>query len=577
MQLISLTANKPSFKSVYFKNETGLNLIVATQKIASKKDETSTSNGVGKSLIVALIHFCLGSSAKPVFKSKLEDWVFTLAFKVGDKEYRSTRRTETQNVINLNGEELTLKKFNKKLEELLFKIPEGVSQLSFRSLIPFFARPRKASYTSFNNPNAVNNQYQIQIANSFLLGLDVLLVEEKFKLRKEQDRIKKLVNDLKKDNLLKEFFSRKKDPSIEIQQIREDIEILQSKLERFEVAEDYYEVNAEADRLKNDLDKINNKIILFQNQIVKIEQTTKITPDINKQNIENIYKEASIIIKEEALKTLDELECFYKNLSNSRNKRLIEQKNKLKRQIDELKYLSEEKTNSLDEKLRYLDARQALDVYMSMNQRLSDLKTQEANIIKYDELIDSYKNSKLQIDKKFIELTENTVSYLADASDVLFNIKDFFRELAKRFYAKAGSGITIENNDGENQIRYNIDARIEADASDGINNIKIFCYDMAVLLKGSCHNVDFLFHDSRLLSDTDPRQIAELFKVLNDYIKVSGKQYNLTLNQNQLNEVKQYLSEDEYKTIITDNICLELKDEKPEDKLLGIQVDMKYD
>lgn len=472
---------------------------------------------------------------------------------------------------------MKLKKFNKKLEELLFKIPEGVSQLSFRSLIPFFARPRKASYTLFNNPNAVNNLYQIQIANSFLLGLDVLLVEEKFRLRKEQDRIKKLVNDLKQDNLLKEFFSRKKDPSIEIQQIREDIQILQSKLERFEVAEDYYEVNAEADRLKNDLDKINNKIVLFQNQIVKIEQTTKITPDINKQNIENIYKEASIIINEDALKTLDELECFYENLSTSRNKRLIEQKNKLKRQIEDLKHSSEEKSNSLDEKLRYLDARQALDVYMSMNQRLSDLKTQEANIIKYDELIDSYKNSKLQIDKKFIESTENTVSYLTDVSDVLFNIKDFFRELAKRFYAKAGSGITIENNDGENQIRFDIEARIEADASDGINNIKIFCYDIAILLKGLYHNVDFLFHDSRLLSDPDPRQIAELFRVLNDYIKVSGKQYNLTLNQNQLNEVKQYLSEHEYKTIITDNICLELKDESPEEKLLGIHVDMKYD
>ena len=32
MQLISLTANKDSFRSVHFKNETGLNFIVATQK-----------------------------------------------------------------------------------------------------------------------------------------------------------------------------------------------------------------------------------------------------------------------------------------------------------------------------------------------------------------------------------------------------------------------------------------------------------------------------------------------------------------------------------------------------------------
>lgn len=50
MQLISLKANKPSFKTVNFKNETGLNFIVASQvtSSASKKDDSRTTNGVGK-------------------------------------------------------------------------------------------------------------------------------------------------------------------------------------------------------------------------------------------------------------------------------------------------------------------------------------------------------------------------------------------------------------------------------------------------------------------------------------------------------------------------------------------------
>lgn len=579
MQLISLTANKPSFKSVHFKNETGLNFIIATQGDieSSKKDDALTSNGVGKSLIVALIHFCLGSSAKQVFKSKLEDWIFTLSFKIGDRKYTSSRSTNNQGIIILNDEELRVKKFNENLEELLFKIPKAASQLSFRSLMPFFARPKKASYNIFNNPNAVNNLYQIQITNALLLGLDVLLVEDKFKLRKEQERIRKLVKDLGQDDLLKEFFNRKKDPSIELQQIKDDINLLKSKLDEFEVAEDYYEVNSAADKLKNDLDKINNKIVLFKNQIKKIDESSKLTPDINKQNIENIYKEASIIIKEDALKTLDELESFYLDLSTSRNKRLLEHKNKLNRQIEDLNNKSKEKANQLDDKLRYLDAKQALDVYTSMNHRLTDLEAKEANIKRYDELIESYNTSKIQIDKKFISSTEESINYIADSKAATNILTDFFRELAKRFYPNSGAGITIQNNSGENQTRFDIDARIVSDASDGINNIKIFCYDMTILLKGSCHNVNFLFHDSRLLSDTDPRQIAELFRVLNDYIKVSGKQYNLTLNQNQLNEVKKYLSDEEYKTIILDNICLELKDETPEDKLLGIQLDMKYD
>ena len=54
MRLIRLSANRESFKPVMF-NETGLTLIVG-----SKTKGGETYNGVGKSLIVALLHFCLG-------------------------------------------------------------------------------------------------------------------------------------------------------------------------------------------------------------------------------------------------------------------------------------------------------------------------------------------------------------------------------------------------------------------------------------------------------------------------------------------------------------------------------------
>jgi uncharacterized protein YydD (DUF2326 family) len=408
MQLISLTANKSSFKPVYFKNETGLNFIIATQKNPESTEEgrNSTFNGVGKSLIVALIHFCLGSSGKDSFKKELSGWVFTLSFKIGDSEFKSERSTDKQSTILLNGDEIQVSVFNKKLGDLLFDIPADTSQLSFRSLIPFFIRPRKASYMSFNNPNAHKNEYQIQITNALLLGLDVLLVEEKFKLRQEQERIRKIVKELNEDEFLKEFFNRKKDASLEAQQVREDIEKLESDLAKFKVAEDYYEVSGQADKLKNDLDDINNKIVLIQNQIRGIEETRRTSPDIKKGNIESIYKEASIILKEEAIKTLGELEKFYEHLSVSREKRLVDQKNALQRQLKELEEEIKQKSEELDDKLQYLNARQALDVFIKLNNKLSDLKAKETNIKKYDELINNYNKSKIQTERKFLESTE---------------------------------------------------------------------------------------------------------------------------------------------------------------------------
>ncbi len=38
--------------------------------------------------------------------------------------------------------------------------------------------------------------------------------------------------------------------------------------------------------------------------------------------------------------------------------------------------------------------------------------------------------------------------------------------------------------------------------------------------------------------------------------------------------VKTLMSEDDYNSIISDNIILELKDDAPESKLLGVQVDI---
>lgn len=576
MQLISLTSNKKSFRSVHFKNVTGLNFIVANQKNPESSDKGKTTNGVGKSLIVALIHFCLGSSKKDSFKKDLSGWSFILTFKIGNETFKSERSTDKQNIIVLNGEENSLPKFNNKFGSLLFDVPAGTSQLTFRSLIPFFIRPRKASYIDYDNPNAIKNGYQIQITNALLLGLDVRLVEEKFKLRKEKERIKNLVKELSQDELLKDFFNQKKDATLEGQQVKEDILKLENDLKTFKVADDYYEINKDADNIKLEIEKSKNKITLIENQINNIEETRKISPDIKRENIEKIYNEASVVFNEETLKTLEDLERFYKHLSSNREKRLFDKKNDLLHSLSDLQDNISGKKNELDLKLKYLDAHQALDIVLRLKDKLSDLKAKEDNIQRYDALISKYQKLKIKSEKDLINSTERTQYYLEDAKEVIKSTTDFFRELAKRFYPNATAGITVKNNDGDNQLRYRIDAKISADRSDGIGNIKTFCYDLTILLRGFSHHVNCIFHDSRLLSDTDPRQIAELFKILNEYIQVSGKQYNLSLNQNQLDEVKKYLTEIEYQTIIHENICLELKDELPTDKLLGIQVDLDY-
>lgn len=575
MQLISLTANQASFKPVFFKNQIGLNFIVA-DKSEITDGKNKTVNGVGKSLLIAIVHFCLGSRPKSTFISSLPDWEFSLTFIVNGKQYTSVRDTQNQNKIILNGDTLSVANFNKKFGEELFDV-DGTKELTFRSLLPFFIRPRRGSYLSFKDPNTSKKDYQILITNSFLLGLDIRLVEKKFELKKEKDRIKNLIKELKQDTLLKGFFTENTDVSLEEQELDEKISRLENDLASFQIAEDYYDIKKEADALKRRIDKIQNHIVLLENQLISIEESRKLHPDIKKDSIERIYKEASVIINESALKHLEDLERFYSHLTTNREKRLLDQKRELLKEIENISTEEDVLKKKFNDHLKYLDTHQALDVFVQLTNSLSDLKSRSKSLKQYDELIKEYHQAKNKVDIDFIEATEAAELYLDDYAEIIKKLRDFFRELSKRFYPDATAGLTINNNSSENQIRFDFDAKIQADSSDGINSIKLFCYDLTLLLKGHGHRMNVLFHDSRLLDGVDPRQSAELFRILKEYILTNNKQYIFTVNQNQLDEIKQHLEPDEYTFIIDKNITHHLKDDRPSNKLLGIQVDMTYE
>ena len=70
MRLLQLSANKASFKTIPF-NHTGISLIVAKQKTDEKRN---TYNSVGKSLAIALVHFCLGSNPIKDLEEKLNEY-----------------------------------------------------------------------------------------------------------------------------------------------------------------------------------------------------------------------------------------------------------------------------------------------------------------------------------------------------------------------------------------------------------------------------------------------------------------------------------------------------------------------
>jgi len=578
MRLIRVYSNKDTFKEVKF-NRTGLSFIAAKQKNPEISKKGQTYNGVGKSLLVRIIHFCLGAkkSNYKEFCDKLPGWEFYLEFEVKNTKYTAKRSTTNPDRIFLNGENLSVDKFNKRMEELCFNIPQDISYLSFRSLIPFFIRPKRESYVSYNKPGKIHSDYQLLLYNAFLLGLDVFLVQKKQEIKREKDRIKELEDNFRKDTLLRDFFTGDKDVTLTLIDLEEQIKKLDENLRNFKVADDYYDVQIEADKVERELFDLNNKIIMLQNNIKSIDNGLNISSDISKNDIKKIYEEANVYFSESVTKRLDELERFYEALVTNRKKRLLEQKSRLEAEIKKLSEKSKQQKKELDRLMQYLGEHQALDVFVSLSNKISELKSKRDSLKKYQDLQSEYKEKVRNADKYLISLAETTEKYLKQIKPEVSKIVNYFRFLAKKFYPDSVAGLKITTNDGDNQLLFDIDAKIESDTSDGINNVKIFCYDLTILFRGHNHNIDFIFHDSRLFDGIDERQKADMFRTAYDEFTNTSKQYIATINQNQIDEVKRLMTKEEFDNIIAKNTILTLTDESDSGKLLGIKVDIDDD
>jgi uncharacterized protein YydD (DUF2326 family) len=577
MQLISVRANKESFHPVVF-NKTGLNFIVAKQKNPGSNEDGKTYNGVGKSLLVRIINFCLGAD-KDIYKEfceKLSGWEFSLEFKVNVQNFTSMRRTAEANKIYLNNEELSICKFNEKMEGINFSIPENIDYLSFRSLLPFFLRTSKESYNDCMKPSKTGKEYQILLYNAFLMGLDINLAQKKYKLRKDQEKIQKIEEAFKDDSLLYDFMAGRRDVKLEIENINDQLNKIDEDVKNFKLAENYHEIQQEANNTENLLYDMNNEIVLIQSNLNNIEKSMSIkaTSVITVAELERVYEEVKVIFKEDIKKTLQDVEIFYKNLVTSRNKRLSEQKNRFTFILNEKYQQKEMLQKKFDKLMSYLGEHQALDTLIALKEKQSRLATERSKLSQFRTMQTDYRAKERQTKIDFIKLENVTENYLNDIEEDTKKIRNFFRELAKELYPQSASGITINVKKGENQLAFTIDPRIDSDASDGINNVKIFCYDLTILFEGKNHNIKFIFHDSRIFDSVDERQLAVMFRILYNVFLSTDKQYIATVNQNQLNNLQKVLSPKEYEEIITKNTILTLTDESDDEKLLGIKVDI---
>ncbi|MBL8605379.1 MAG: DUF2326 domain-containing protein [Myxococcales bacterium] len=581
MRLIRLEANNLAFRTVKF-NRSGLSIVVgqASQDPLKPKSKADTYNGVGKSLCFELIHFCLGSNSIYAFEQYLRGWIFSLVIETNGREVTISRSALPQSDIKWDNKPIKLEELRERLLLEGFAPTDEIPGLKFRPLIQPFLRSGRDAYSRFDitSEGELKNEYYAMLRNAFLLGLNVQLAQEKHDLRDRYTTLTSTLKQISSDPAFASLANTDK-TDLEIRKLEEEAKRLDADLRAFKVAEDYSSIQQDADNLKRIGALISRDIVLLQDSIKQIERSLVPHPDVKTEEIEQAYAEVKSIWSEALKKRVEEVIEFQRTLANRREVRLRSELTKRNRELSEKQAEHAGNNRALDEKLQYLNNHMALGVFASVSARLDSIRQRIIQLTTASDQFQRAKREQRELVARIDTQTTETDKYLDKSKSLIEKADERFRQYVSQLYGSSVSKLSIENNDSpKNLQRYKIDVHIPFDAAEGINEAKIFCYDMTVFTLRRNHHIEFLGHDSSLFGPVDSRKQWEMIRLADKVCRESGLQYIAALNEHDVKSMQSAITSktdtEEFKRIFSDqNVILRLTHDS---RLLGMAIDMDY-
>lgn len=568
MKLLKLSSDNPKFKTLNFKD--GLNILAGFQLSEADK---KTYNGIGKSFSLRLIHLMLGSKLdknKPKDKKVLDFLssfgTFFLEFEHKNQNYLIEKNFSFTHFL-INEERVTQTNYTSELRRILIG-EQFDSKVSFKQILNCFARRYGGTYYSdaLSQQGRPLQDFNQMYTNLALLGINTELVIEK-------SEIKEKINRLEKARSVVESYEELLDDS-NIKDLKDELEQLIQEKNDFIIAENYDKFKKEADNLTILSNKVRDDIFDITKSIARKKSSLKESTliDVDLLKVQRIYDEAKLFFNENVSVRLEQANEFHTNLVRSRTNRINSEISDLTIQLKSLKKDLADFEKKRDLILKDLDSKGALEEYNSINERIRTIENEVRDLDKYREILNSFKAEKTQLDLDNANLQARALQYRNSNQDYFEKIENLFRTLVKKFYTNHGGSFQLTETVDAKYL-FNIDIEIPRDGSQGINEVKIFCYDF-LLHQLRSDLLNFMAHDGCIFSEMDPRQKSMIFKIAIERINSSGLQYFINIGQSSLDEVldkeKKYsVLSDEEKSYIEQSIILELYDKDPSTWLFG--------
>lgn len=532
-----ISSNHSSFKDVQFSS--GLNVILAERQ--EKFDQKKTVNSRGKSTLVSIINFCLGSSAarSDLCIDALQAWSFTIEITLHGDRIKATRAVENPNRIVMKGQPknwpfmpeldrgnneyfLPLKKWKELLGQAFFNLPQ-IENMSSRSLLSYFVRSSNKAYFEPLKFFASQADNIAHIHNAFFVGLDPRYAAEWVSLDKQGKALKYLYKALKTAGVYET------QGELEAKKIacEEELQRSRNTLSDFKVHEQYQDIQVKANDLTAELHRLVDQNISNGQKLEHYQKSVEEEEAPERAKLEQVYQEAGLVFADTIKKTLAEACTFHEQIVRNRAAFLKAEITRIENDIEDHKRRIKDLTDERSECMEILKTHGALEEYSRLQEQHSEISERLERIKSRIEDIRNKSIKDKEIKAQKFELDGKARIDYEEKRELWAQAIKLFNEVAKLLYEVPGEFVIDISDKG---YRFKVD--IPGGRGNGIGKMKIFCYDLMVVCMQSVlgRKIDFLVHDSIIYEGVDKRQRAQAIAHAHKKSEEYGFQYIITMN-----------------------------------------------
>lgn len=562
-------ADRPTFRALELQG--GLNLVIAD--VTPNSEARDTRNGVGKTSLLEIIHYCLGGTLRKgdtLKEPALTDWTFSVELDLGPAVVTVSRRVGATSVTLDGGDGprvIPVAEWIDRLGVELFDLPPrepGESAVpTFRSLVSYFARRGGYAYDHPFEHHPKTAAWDRQVNMGYLLGLGWRDATAFEMIR----RRKKWLRDQKaawSGGVLGEAAPRGR---LEPQRVRlqQSVDELARQLESFQVHPEHARIQDEANSLTRQLHDLTNAQLADKQLLAYYGQAVhERAPD--EAQILELFEAAMVELPGAVKRDIAELRVFHAEVVANRARFLEEEIRSLERVSSGRALATKRIIAERAQRLEILASHGALAEYAKLQSRLTELREQLSAVLRKLEQIDELETERMALKSASESAYERARQHHTERVTQREAAISLFNMYSEALYNEPGN-LILDVRQTRDAPRIELGIEILRSKATGIERMKTFCLDLTIAALWASHpkRPGFLIHDSTLFEGVDERQRSLALALAARESARHGYQYILMLNS------------DELPTTLpagfsVDEVCrLKLTDVPPSGSLFGVR------